>query len=55
MTAFITPEYTDIAKKIQASYSSCLRYAERRHAEIEARHFEIFRDCLYFSLALDTA
>ena len=55
MIAFIAPEYTDIAKKIHASYSSCLREAQRKREAIEARHLELFRDCLYFSLALDTA
>ena len=55
MIAFIAPEYADIAKRIHASYSSCLREAQRRRAELEARHIQMFRDCLYFSLALDTA
>ena len=55
MISFIAPEYTDIAKRIHASYSSCLRYAERRRTELEARQTQMFRDCLYFSLALDTA
>ena len=55
MISFIAPEYTDIAKRIHASYSSCLRYTERRRAELEARQQTTFRVCLYFSLALDTA
>ena len=55
MISFIAPECADIAKRIHASYSSCLRYAERRRAELEARQHAMFRECLYFSLALDTA
>ena len=55
MISFIAPEYTDVAKRIHASYSSCLRHAERRRVELEARQTQMFRDCLYFSLALDTA
>ena len=55
MISFIAPECTDIAKRIHASYSSCLRCAAQRRAELEARQTQMFRDCLYFSLALDTA
>ena len=32
-----------------------LRYAKKRRVELEARQTEMSRDCLYFSLALDTA
>ena len=55
MISFNAPECADIAKRIHASYSTCLRCAEERRAELEARQTQMFRDCLYFSLALDTA
>ena len=55
MISFIAPECADIARRIHASYSSCLRHAQRRRAEMEARQAQMFRDCLHFSLALDTA
>ena len=55
MIAFIAPERADIAKRIHASYLSCLRHAQRRRCEIEARHLEMIRYCLYFSLAVDTS
>ena len=55
MISFLAPEYTDIAQRIHASYSSCLRHAERRRVELETRQTQMFRDSLYFSLAIDTA
>ena len=55
MITFNTPEAEETAKKIHVSYSSCLREAKRRSEETQARHMEMFRNCLYFSLALDTA
>ena len=55
MISFISPESASVAKKIHVSYSSCVREAQRRHGAIEATHLQMFRDCLYFSLALDTA
>ena len=55
MIAFISPEAGAIANKIHVSYSSCLREAKRRSDETQARHHEMFRNCMYFSLALDTA
>ena len=55
MISIIAPECADIARRIHTSYSRCLRYAERRRAEMETRQVRMFRDCLYFSLALDTS
>ena len=55
MFSFISPESASVAKKIHASYSSCLREAQRVHCTNEAKQLEMFRDCMYFSLALDTA
>ena len=52
---FISPEHKQFVKKIKVSYSTCVREAQKRHIEIHARHLEMFRDCYYFSLALDTA
>ena len=52
---FISPEHKQFVKKIKVSYSTCVREAQKRHTEIQARHLEMFRDCYYFSLALDTA
>ena len=54
MITFITPEAEETAKKIHVSYSSCLREAKRSD-ETQARHMEMFRNCMFFSLALDTA
>ena len=55
MIAFIAPEAEATANKIHVSYSGCLREAQKRCASIEAKHLEMFRDCLYFALAIDTA
>ena len=55
MIAFITPEAAPIAKKIHVSYTSCLREAQRRYDEAQERHRRFFRECVHFSLAVDTA
>ena len=52
---FIAPGHRQFVKIIRVSYSSCVREAQKRHTEIQTRHLEMFRDCYYFSLALDTA
>ena len=54
MIRFITPEAEETAKKTRVSYLSCLREAKRSD-ETQARHMEMFRNCMFFSLALDTA
>ena len=55
MISFISPESASVVKKNHVSYSSCLREVERRHLEIETKKEQMFRECLYFSIALDTA
>ena len=55
MICFISPENASFVEKIHVSYSSCVREAHRRSALINARHIEEFRNCLNFSLSLDTA
>ena len=52
---FISPEHKQFGKKIKVSYSTYVKEAQKLHTEIQARHLEMFRDCYYFSLALDTA
>ena len=53
--SFISPESEPILRKIHVSYSGCVREAQKKAAMIDAGLLEKFRDCLYFSLALDTA
>ena len=55
MIAFIAPESTHLVNKIHVSYTGCVREAQRRYDLIHTRHLEMFRDSLYFSLAVDTA
>ena len=55
MICFISPENASSVKKIHVSYTSCMREAQRRSAVIDAKHLELFTNCVYFSLAIDTA
>ena len=55
MISFITPEATPFVNKIHVSYTGCVREAQRRYDMIQTKHLEMFRDCLYFSLAVDMA
>ena len=55
MMSFISPESEQVVKRIHVSYSGCVREAQKKAATIEAGILEKFRNCLYFSLALDTA
>ena len=55
MTSFMTPESAEFAQKNHVSYTSSVREAQRRSTVINAKHLELFRNCVYFSLAIDTA
>ena len=55
MMSFMTPESTQFVQKIHVSYTGCVREAQKRHDLIQAKQLEMFRDCCYFSLAIDTA
>ena len=55
MMSFMTPESTPFANKIHVSYTGCVREAQRRYDTIQTKQLEMFRDCLYFSLAVDMA
>ena len=55
MLCFISLENTRFAKRIHVSYSGCVRDARNQYQQIQRRHVEMFRECCYFSLALDTA
>ena len=55
MIAFIAPEAEATANKIHMSYTGCLREAQKRSAAIQTRHLEMFRNCWFFALAIDTA
>ena len=55
MIDFISPESAPTTKKIHASYNTCINEARRRYEAAEQRHREMFRTCVHFSIALDTA
>ena len=55
MMSFMTPESTPFVNKIHVSYTGCVREAQRRYDCIQAKQLEMFRNCLYFSLAVDMA
>ena len=55
MMCFMIPESTQFVQKIHVSYTGCVREAQKRHDLIQAKQLEMFRDCCYFSLAIDTA
>ena len=55
MMSFMTPESTQFVQKIHVSYTGCVREAQRRYDTIQTKQLEMFRDCLYFSLAVDMA
>ena len=55
MMVFIAPEAEATASKIHVSYAGCLREAQKSCASINTRHLEMFRDCWFFALAVDTA
>ena len=55
MIDFISPESAPTTKRIHASYNTCINEARRRYEAAEQRHREMFRTCVHFSIALDTA
>ena len=52
---FITPEAEATTKQIHVSYSTCVREAQRKYDAAQERQRQMFQNCLYFSIALDTA
>ena len=55
MFSFLIPEATPFVQKIHVSYTRCVREAQKQYDAIQAKHLEMFRDCCFFSLAVDTA
>ena len=55
MIVFISPASETTANKIRVSYAGCLREAQKKCATINTRHLQMFRDCWFFALAIDTA
>ena len=55
MISFLIPEATPFIQKIHVSFMGCVREAQKQYDSIQAKHLEMFRDCCFFSLAVDTA
>ena len=55
MVIFINPRNEEIANKIHASYSTCLRQCLRDQMDEKRQCQQYMKDCSHFSIALDSA